>query len=63
MAMKQVVGGSYQVGTRDGEKVYLDRYTGPNGTGELVIHMHFPPDEARQIGQALIDQANKIDPT
>ena len=60
--MGQVHGGSYQVGTKDGEKVYLDRYSGPNGTGDLIISITMPPEEARQIGQALIDQANKIEP-
>jgi hypothetical protein len=60
--MGQVRGGSYQVGTKDGVKVYLDRYSGPDGTGVLVFNMNMPPAEAREVGQALIDQANKLQP-
>lgn len=61
--MRQIHSGSYQVGTKDGQKVYLDRFTGPDGTGELVVSLTMPPDEARLIGQAMVDQANLIDPT
>lgn len=60
--MPRFVGGSFQVGTKNGETVYLDRYSGPDATGELIVNMNFDPDEARRIGQGLIDQANKIDP-
>lgn len=54
-------GGSYSVGTKDGALVYLDRYTGPDGTGDLVVTMSMAPDDARRIAQALIDKANEID--
>lgn len=60
--MARIVGGTWQVGTKDGDTVYLDRYSGPDATGELIINANMNPDEARAIGQSLIDKANAIDP-
>lgn len=57
--MRQIHSGSYQISTKDGQKVCLDRFT---STGELVIHITMPPHEARLIGRALLDQADEIDP-
>lgn len=56
-----LIGGSWQVGTKNGDTVYLDRYSGPDGTGELVISANMDPAEARAIGQMLIDKADSID--
>lgn len=58
----RIVGGTWQVGTKDGGIVYLDRYIGPNATGDLIVNANMDPDEARTIGQLLIDKANVIDP-
>jgi hypothetical protein len=58
----RIVGGTWQVGTKNGDTVYLDRYSGPDATGDLVINANMDPDEARIIGQLLIDKANAIDP-
>jgi hypothetical protein len=60
--VETVVGGSWRVGTRDNDTVYLDRYSGPDGTGEQVMNANMDPAEARALGQLLIDRANRIDP-
>jgi hypothetical protein len=59
--MVRIVGGSWQVGTKNGETVYLDRYSGPDATGELIINANMSPEEARVLGSMLIDKANQID--
>lgn len=56
-------GGSWQVGTKNGNAVYLDRYSGPDATGDLIISATMDLDEARAIGQLLIDKANALNPT
>lgn len=61
MAMANIRGGSYGIGTRDA-MVHLSRYAGLDGTGKLVIDITMPPHEARMIGRALLDQADEIDP-
>lgn len=58
----RTVGGTWQVGTKDGNTVYLDRYVGRDTTGDLIVNINMNPDEARTIGQLLIDKANAIDP-
>jgi hypothetical protein len=57
--MKRVFGGRWSVGTKDGDTVYIERY---DRHGDLVISSNMDPDEARNIGQALIDKANSIEP-
>lgn len=60
MAMANIRGGSYAIGALDGT-VQLKRHTGLDGTGECVISITMPPNEARMIGRALLEQADAID--
>jgi hypothetical protein len=52
--------GSWRVGTKDNAVVYVERYTGPDGTGDVITTINMEPDEAREIGQKLIDNADRI---
>lgn len=59
-------GGSYSIGTKDREAVYLDRYTGDLGengkpTGNLIFNMNMSPDEAREVANALIEKADELE--
>jgi hypothetical protein len=47
LVMTRVVGGTWQVGTKNGDTVYIDRYSGPDATGDLIINANMDPDEAR----------------
>jgi hypothetical protein len=58
--MAKYEGGSWRVGTKDNAMVYVERYTGPDGSGKLVTTIYMVPDEAREIAQKLIDNANQI---
>lgn len=60
MTMAHVPGATYKVGTKDSERVYFDMYDG--ATGRFVFSMELTPTQARTLGQALLDDASKIDP-
>lgn len=59
-------GGSWSVGTKDDDTVYLDRYTGDlvdgKPTGHVIVNANMNAREARNIGLALLQKADKIDP-
>lgn len=60
MAMVHAPGASYKIGTKDGNRVYLDVYSGTSG--EIVSVAELTANQARNLGQALLDAASKIDP-
>lgn len=64
--MTSINGGSWSVGTKDGDTVYLDRYSGDlvdgKPSGHLIISANLDPDEALNVGRALIENAYELNP-